>query len=198
MKYTLILFMFVAQVGLSQSNYVDSLTKERHKHSDELIDPSAQILTDSEIDHFRGLDYFDINENYRIHATIKKSKGKKFKMPTSTDRTPIYRRYGYVYFKINDELCTLTVYQNMELMKKKGYEDYLFIPFRDATSTVETYGGGRYLDLRIPTSDQIQIDFNLSYNPYCAYSYRYSCPIPPEENKLKVRIEAGEKTPFGH
>jgi len=197
MKKLLSAFLLFSTFTFGQTKYVDSLTTERHKHSDELIDPESKILMDSEIDHFRGLDYFEIDQEYRIEAAFKKKKGKKFKMPTSTDRTPVYQRYGYVYFKINNELCTLTVYQNVELKKKKGFEDYLFIPFRDETSGKETYGGGRYLDLRMTSSNKIILDFNTSYNPYCAYSYRFSCPIPPEENKLKVRVEAGEKVPFG-
>ena len=81
---------------------------------------------------------------------------------------------------------------------RKDYKDYLFIPFRDVTSGKETFGGGRFLDARIPKNDTLLIDFNLNYNPYCAYSERYSCPIPPTENTLKVSILAGEKVPVGH
>jgi len=134
----------------------------------------------------------------KVIAKFEYSKGKKFKMPTSTERTPIYRRYGFVYFEIAGQKCTLTVYQNMELIKKEGFKDYLFIPFKDATSGKESYGGGRYLDLRIPSSTAIVLDFNTCYNPYCAYSMRYSCPIPPAENTLNINIEAGEKIPLGH
>lgn len=119
-------------------------------------------------------------------------------LESSTERTPIYRRYGYIYFELNGKKCRLTAYQNMELIKKEEYKNYLFIPFRDGTSGVESYGGGRYLDVTIPENETITIDFNLAYNPYCAYSYRYSCPVPPEENTLKIRIEAGEKIPLGH
>ncbi|MBP7982432.1 MAG: DUF1684 domain-containing protein, partial [Kaistella sp.] len=73
-----------------------------------------------------------------------------------------------------------------------GYEDYLFLPFRDETNGKETYGGGKYIDLRIPDGNEIVIDFNQSYQPYCAYNaYDYSCPIVPEENFLPLRIEAG-------
>ena len=86
----------------------------------------------------------------------------------------------------------------MALRKEEGFEDYLFIPFRDGTSRIETYGGGRYLDVRIPDGKELLIDFNLAYNPYCAYSHRYSCPIPPVVNTLDVKIIAGEKTPIGH
>ena len=114
-------------------------------------------------------------------------------MPTSTERKAIYRRYGYLEFTFEDQLYRLTVYQNVASKRKTTYEGDLFIPFRDATSSNETYGGGRYLDLKIPSSSNVIIDFNLAYNPYCAYSPRYSCPIPPEENTLPIPIRAGEK-----
>lgn len=195
---TLILFIFISPYVYCQKNYIDSIEILRIQHTGELINPEAKVLTDEEIDHFQGLDYFSTSTNYRLTARFEKNKGKKFKMPTSTERLPIYRRYGYVYFELNGETHRLTVYQNMELIKKPEFKNYLFIPFRDATSGIETYGGGRYLDLQIPADTSIIIDFNLTYNPYCAYSYRYSCPVPPEENTLKIRIEAGEKIPLGH
>ena len=88
----------------------------------------------------------------------------------------------------------LTIFQSQDLIKKPEYEDYLFLPFGDLTNTKETYGGGKYLDLKIPKSDKIILDFNQSYQPYCAYNaFDYNCPIVPKENKLKVRIEAGVK-----
>jgi len=195
----LISFSFIVCVPIfGQSTYKDSIQQLRVLHTSELIDPSSKLLSDEEIDHFQGLDYFTIDTIFRVEAQFVSSKGKKFKMPTSTERMPIYRRYGYVYFEIEQQKCTLTVYQNMELLKKEEYKDYLFIPFKDATSGNESYGGGRYLDLRIPKSNTLTLDFNTCYNPYCAYSMRFSCPIPPAENTLKVSIEAGEKTPLGH
>lgn len=81
----------------------------------------------------------------------------------------------------------------IEEIKTGYYEDYLFIPFRDKTSCNESYGGGRYMDFRIPETDSVTIDFNLSYNLYCTYNHKYSCPIPPAENSLPVKILAGEK-----
>jgi uncharacterized protein (DUF1684 family) len=86
----------------------------------------------------------------------------------------------------------------MALKKQKEYKKYLFIPFRDLTSGKESYGGGRYIDTEIPAGETLILDFNRAYNPYCAYSHRYSCPIPPEENTLKVEIRAGEKVPVGY
>ena len=118
-------------------------------------------------------------------------------MPMTKERVVYYRKYGTLTFKINDTICSLTVYQNLDLIKRKGFENYLFLPFKDLTSEVTTYGGGRYLDIDIQKRSQWKIDFNLAYHPYCAYSERYSCPIVPKENKLAVQINAGECY-FGH
>jgi uncharacterized protein (DUF1684 family) len=174
------------------------ISEHRDAHAQQLADTSYGKMNQDEIDHFGGLDYFDFDANYQITATFTKNKGKVFEMLTSTDRKPKYRRFGYVDFEVDGVKCRLEVYQNMKLKKKKEYKNYLFIPFRDGTSSKETYGGGRYLDVRIPDGKSVLLDFNLLYNPYCAYSHRYSCPIPPEANTLKVEILAGEKTPLGH
>jgi hypothetical protein len=116
-----------------------------------------------------------------------------FKMKTTTDRQPEYRTYGTLTFKLFDSTIRLQVYQNVELIKKPGFEDYLFVPFTDNTSADESYGGGRYLDLRVPLSKSIEVDFNRAYNPYCAYNHKYSCPIPPAENHIPLKMKAGEK-----
>jgi uncharacterized protein (DUF1684 family) len=80
-----------------------------------------------------------------------------------------------------------------ELRKKEEFEKYLFVPFTDLTSGKETYGGGRYLDLEVPDGDSLEVDFNYAYNPYCAYTDGYSCPIPKPESRLSISILAGEK-----
>lgn len=193
------LFCFLLLSTFSFGQLSESEVLEKRKiHAEELTDSTAGVLSAEEIDEFGGLNYFDFDSTFQIQAVFIKKRGKRFKMPTSTDRTPVYRRYGLIQFEINDSIFELEVYQNMALRKEEGFEDYLFIPFRDSTSRIETYGGGRYLDVRIPDGKTLLIDFNLAYNPYCAYSHRYSCPIPPAVNTLKVKIEAGEKTPIGH
>ena len=197
MKQLILLFTTLFSLnGISQT-YEDSIREKRVLHYAELTDPKSELLTQEEIDHFEGLSYYEIDTLYRIHATFTKRKGKRFEMPTSTERTPIYRRYGYLDFKLKDSTYRLTVYQNCELKKNKEFKNYLFIPFRDATCQTESYGGGRYIDTEIPKGKILLIDFNKAYNPYCAYSIRYSCPIPPTENTLKIAIPAGEKVPVG-
>ena len=86
----------------------------------------------------------------------------------------------------------MEVYQSPEIIKKPGLENYLFIPFTDETNGIDTYEVGRYIDFRIPDSEDVVLDFNKSYNPYCSYGSAYSCPIPPEVNHLPLKILAGE------
>lgn len=197
MKKILTIILSIICFAISAQMTEPELLEHRSDHLSELLDPEQKMLNEEEIKSFGGLDYFYFDSTYQITATFKKSKGKKFEMPTSTERLPIYRRYGLITFVFQGKECTLEVYQNMALRKKKKYKNYLFIPFRDETSRNETYGGGRYLDVEIPKGELIELDFNLAYNPYCAYSHRYSCPIPPDENTLKISILAGEKTPMG-
>lgn len=197
MNYLLIIFCFISLHFFAQDSE-EAILRKRAIHAAELMDSTSGILNQSEIEDFKGLDYFEFDSSFQIKAKFTKSKGKKFEMPTTTERTPIYRRFGYVDFHVGSDSIRLTVYQNIELKKSKKYKNYLFIPFRDATSKSVTYGGGRYLDIQIPETDSILLDFNQAYNPYCAYSYRYSCPIPPKENTIPVEIYAGEKNPIGH
>lgn len=170
----------------------------RTEHKLHLSDTSYGYLSIEEIEHFEGLKYFDFDANYQVNAQFLKKKGKSFQMMTSGERRPWFRRYGYIIFEINNQECKLEVYQHLESKQSKDYDGSLFIPFRDQTSAKETYGGGRFMDIKIPDGKTILIDFNIAYNPYCAYSDRYSCSIPPVENTLKVEIRAGEMTPNGH
>lgn len=198
MKIIWILFMFAFGITSQAQSTKPAIEEHRVAHEKELLDSANHMMNIEEIAAFEGLDYFDFDSSYRVKVQFTKDKGKKFEMPTSTDRLPIYRRYGYIDFKIDSVACRLTVYQNIDLKKDKAYKNYLFIPFKDKTTRKESYGGGRFLDFEIPGTPSTEIDFNLSYNPYCAYSHRYSCPIPPDENTLEVEIKAGEKTPLGH
>jgi uncharacterized protein (DUF1684 family) len=116
-------------------------------------------------------------------------------MKTTGVREPEYRKYGEVHFVLQGQQLRLNVYQSLDLVHTPGYEDYLFIPFTDLTNGHETYGGGRYLDFRIPKAASVWLDFNRAYNPYCAYtSGKYSCPVPPPENRLPVAVRAGVRS----
>ncbi|MEY3398477.1 MAG: hypothetical protein RL220_1071 [Bacteroidota bacterium] len=178
----------------AQETWQDLVEKKRKEKDAEFSNPETTILPDDELTNFHGLDYFPVNEDYRVKMKFKKIKdGKEFKMKTTTTRTPVYVPYGTLKFKVRGKKCELTVYQNKEISAKPGYEDYLFLPFTDLTNGESTYGGGRYLDMRIGDLDKRVLDFNECYNPYCAYNPKYSCPVPPSENSLPLAIEAGVK-----
>lgn len=181
-------------LGYSQTSYTDSIQNLRDERNLHMVD-STSILNDEEKENFIALDFFDIDSSWVITANFKKKKGKVFKMKTSTSRLPEYRQYGIISFYVNDTLVELPVYENMALKKNKEYKNYLFLPVKDYTIPNESYGAGRYIDLEKPDGKTIIIDFNMLYNPYCAYSSRYSCPIAPKENSINVRINAGEKIP---
>ena len=149
-------------------------------------------ISPTELWNFEGLDYYPLDPTYRfeleLHEHIEK-KTLKVQDTKRTERNLI--RWAEFRFKIGGNNYTLQAYKN------NPTEERLFVPFRDATSGNETYGAGRYLDLE-PERDQTAdrkwiIDFNVAYNPWCAYSEAYACPFVPPENWLKVPVPAGEK-----
>ncbi len=151
-------------------------------------------LTDSERKKFIQHDFFKIDLKYRVEAILKRTPNTSyFNMKTTTNRLSEERIFGTVSFILNGKKHILNVYQGKQLITKKGFEDYLFLPFLDDTNSETTYSGGRYLDLRIPNGNKIIIDFNKAYNPYCLYNKKYSCPIVPSENYIASKVMAGVK-----
>ncbi|MBV6643460.1 MAG: DUF1684 domain-containing protein [Cyclobacteriaceae bacterium] len=166
---------------------------------EQLLDKEKSPLGKKELKQFDGLDYYPIDSSYRVKARFVRTPNElPFNMPTTTERLPIYVKYGEAIFTLDGREFTLPLYQSQTLLNVDAAEDYLFLPFTDKTNALETYGGGRYLDLSIPEGDYIIIDFNKAYNPYCAYNERYSCPIPPKVNRLDIEIRAGVKDWKGH
>lgn len=151
-------------------------------------------LTEEDFKVFKGLDFYPINEKFIVEVKFTRTPNEKvFKMKTTGTRLPEYVKYGELVFNIDGKTFKLNLYQNIDLTKKEGYADYLFLPFSDLTCGKESYIGGRYIDMRIPKGDTLIIDFNKAYNPYCAYNHKYSCPIVPLENDLDIEILAGVK-----
>ncbi len=175
-------------------SYEQSILKERADKDEEMRTGEKSPLPEEAKKDFTGLHYFAPDEKFKVIATLERFDNPfHFKMKTTTERLPEYATFGRISFQFNDTSYQLFVYQNIELMKKPGFEKYLFIPFNDLTNGESSYGGGRFLDAGIPDGDTLTLDFNKAYNPYCAYYSKYSCPIPPKENNLEIRVEAGEK-----
>jgi len=191
-RYMLLLVVVLPFTAYTQS--VKDVKKFQKKMNREFKDPQASPMTKEDRAKFKKLDFFPINKELIIKAAFKRTPNSlPFKMRTTTDRLPIYEKYGEAHFEVDGEKFVLSIYQNLGLREKAGYENYLFLPFTDETNGKESYGGGRYIGLEIPEGNTILIDFNQAYNPYCAYNYKYSCPIPPKENHLAVEINAGVK-----
>jgi uncharacterized protein (DUF1684 family) len=139
---------------------------------------------------FNGLKYYDIDSAYKIRATITLFPfSVPYAMKMSDGSNQPYVKVAWADFSLAG------IHQKIVLLKMEKYldEPFFFLPFYDETSTYDTYGGGRFLDIEYNGTTYIDIDFNLSYNPYCAYNPDYRCPVPPFENHISVAVEAGEK-----
>ncbi len=140
---------------------------------------------------FKGLRYFEPDKKYRVVASLKRIQDSSYVFILNNDgEKNKYWKYAWIYFKVNAVEDSLILYRKAGLDKdNKNY----FLPFFDETNGDETYEGGRYIDIDLKTGDSFVLDFNLAYNPYCVYNYRYSCPIPPKENSVDTKIMAGER-----
>jgi len=135
--------------------------------------------------HFTGLSYFPENPALRLDVTVEEFPQKTvIQVPTTTGGVQTYTRFGKFKFRVDDQDAELTFYSSPH-----GY----FLPFVDSLAGLETYGAGRYLEPEPLDNGKFRVDFNLAYNPYCAYNDRWACPLPPRENRVKAPIRAGEK-----
>lgn len=192
---------FVLAISVWEANaQVDStdvveIKKFQAELNAEYSDRSKSPLEPKDFKKFKGHTFFPINLKYRVKATLKLTESSAFfLMQTSNDQPRLYRKYADVVFSLDGQEFSIPAYQSKDLMATKDYADYLFFPFTDLTNEEATYSGGRYIGLRIPKEgNELVVDFNMAYNPYCAYSKNYSCPIVPRENDLNVKIEAGVK-----
>jgi uncharacterized protein (DUF1684 family) len=142
-------------------------------------------LTREQKKAFSELSYFPENAALRLEVPVERLAAKEtVQMPTSTGGVQTYQKYGRFTFTVEGQEAELTLYSG-----DYGY----FLPFADALAGSETYGGGRYLEPEPLGGGKFLVDFNLAYNPYCAYNPNWSCPIPPKENRLAVAVRAGEK-----
>jgi uncharacterized protein (DUF1684 family) len=142
-------------------------------------------FTKEQKNEFNGLKYYPEDPSLRLEIAVEKSSDQQTVSIQTTGGTPqIYQRYGQFIFEVEGKEAKLTLYSS-----KDGY----FLPFVDGLAGVETYPAGRYLEVEQLSNGNFLVDFNLAYNPYCAYNEQWSCPITPPENRLKAVIRAGEK-----
>ncbi len=182
------------EIEVSKSDALQDVLKFQDELDKEFKHPDTSPLPDRYRKDFEGLNFFKPDTNYRVMAKfVATPEALPFMMSTTTDRQSEEVVYGIAYFSLNGSDHELEVYQSRELLLEEEYDDYLFLPFLDITNGEETYAGGRYIDLTIPKDNSIIIDFNMAYNPYCAYNKKFSCPIVPKVNHLNTEIKAGVK-----
>jgi uncharacterized protein (DUF1684 family) len=145
-----------------------------------------------EVKEFSRLLYFPPDREYAVQAKIERfPEMKKVTVLTSRNLEKTFYRYAKIHFSIQGKELTLTAFKFSLLGANSRI---LFFPFMDKTSDIETYGGGRFLEIHEPLADTFILDFNLCFNPLCNYSAVYNCAVPPRENFLDVPVKAGEKT----
>jgi uncharacterized protein len=178
----------------------DALARFRNGRDNLFRTHPQSPLSEAARTRFTGLRYFDHDPAYRIRVRMQPAdEGDPVEIDTGgEDGVITYRRAGWLRFRLGGADCRLTVFSLV------GYGGGLFLPFRDATSGQETYGGGRYLFDTVKNTDglaldltagspDITIDFNFAYNPSCVHDARWACPLAPRENWLPVPVRAGEK-----
>ena len=168
------------------SEYTKSIQNLRSDKDSYLKKDTASPIEDKV--KFTGLKYFEVNQAFKITGKIDRvTSGQTINIAMSGGEVEEYEAYGNIKFEIEGVKCALKIF--------KTPEGNLFLPFKDLTSNKETYGAGRYLDFGVNDvkDNQITIDFNKAYHPYCAYNQTFTCPVPPADNTLNVAVKVGEK-----
>jgi uncharacterized protein (DUF1684 family) len=174
------------------SGWEERLLADRAERDTEFREASDTPLLPADLRSFDGLDYWAPDPEYRLVGPLEiYDHPERFEIPTTTGKIRPCERYGRVTFELDGRTLTLQVYRLLDAGNDRG----LFLPFTDRTTGVETYPAGRYIDLDGQPGGLYVLDFNAAYNPLCAYGKpeEYVCPVTPRENRLDVRIEAGER-----
>ena len=173
--------------------YIQEIEMHRQEYLKSFVMTDQSPLSEKEIKYLK---FFSPDPDFKIKAKyVRTPEEKPFQMPTYSGKRKNFIKHGELHFNLNGVDFQLSTYKNLQYVKLPIYKDVLFVPFKDYTNGETSYGGGRYIDLKLSdiAKEHILLDFNKAYNPWCAYSDGYNCPIPPIENHLEIQINAGEK-----
>jgi uncharacterized protein len=174
----------------SEELYVETIQKDRDRQYKFLKYGLDSPLSGSQKSELKELEYYNIDPTYKVRAKMIPVEDRKMiELPMTDGTVEKYLKHSFAEFELKGQKTKLLLLQAAKESDKRNF----FLAFADATSGEETYGGGRYLNLRQDGKNSITIDFNLSFNPYCAYNPDFACPLPPKENILELPIRAGEK-----
>jgi len=174
-----------------EANYTDEIDEVRLAEEQSFRNKETTLLSDDFFSRFTGLNYFPVDLKYRVVGTLTKlSESERFELKMSVGKSHGFMHYGKVSFFIDGDAYELQVF---EFPSRGKMASAIFIPFTDMTTGEESFGGGRFVIVKIPEDEQVVIDFNRAINPICVYDPEHSCPIPPESNYMSRRITAGAK-----
>lgn len=194
-KFCILVSLIIILISCSNNEhkigYEEKLINQR-KFNESSFRGANSPLQEKDKADFTGLNYFDIDTNFRVKALIQWDLScEPIRLVTDSTIESYHYPSAFLTFSLRGEKYKLQGFtRELQGIKK------VFIPFYDETSGKETYGGGRFLDATLVSNEQLMLDFNLAYNPYCAYNPSYICAVPPFINDLKVEILAGEKLPL--
>lgn len=184
-----VILIWFSLSGSGEEDYIKSVEEVITSRKEYLKNnPDSPFLQMNET--YVDPEYYPINPEYRVNAKVERlNKREIISIANNQSKDERYIKFAWLHFSLLGKDHKLLV------LKPYGFggSEILFCGFADGTSGVETYGGGRYLDVEIGKSDKTTLDFNLAYNPYCAYVEEFVCPLPPAENILEAAIYAGEK-----
>lgn len=190
--YTVFFFLLFLPLNGQVLSYKEEIKQYRSKNWAGLFaDPRTTVKPGDSV----YLRYYRVKETHKVFCEVEFLQDQPpFPMPTYSGQEKTFRRYAVLHFKWKGKKVSLSAYKNLQLFSPL-YQNHLFIPFKDMTTGKQTYAGGRYLDIQATAiqNGRLLLDLNRVYNPWCAYSDGYNCPIPPAENHLKIALKAGEK-----
>ena len=184
----IVILFYSFRGGESREEYIERIATVRAE-KDVFFKYNSESPFANNTDSFKGLNYYQPDSDYKVNARLTLSDKKEvITLGTNDGKTKAYKNFGIAEFELGGKINRLLILEMYE-----PFDGKLFLAFADQTSTEETYGAGRYLDVEYSGGDFLTLDFNLAYNPYCAYDEGYSCPFPPPDNLLETPIKAGEK-----
>ncbi len=193
----ILITLLIASCNSSSKRPIVGDSEYQIKQNSYFKDASKSPLKKKDLKNFKGLDFFPIDSSFIIEANLELTPDSPvFKLARTKGDKVDYRQYGLLTFDFLGKTHQLSLFRSQEEKDSQEFKDYLFLPFTDLTSGDESYGGGRYMNLFISdiNNGKLTLNFNNTYNPYCAYNEKYSCPITPRKNHLDIAIKAGIKT----
>lgn len=182
-----LLLLAACEPAPTLSAYERDILQERFEKDQSMRDPERSVLTRTARQQFAGLRYFPVDSTYRFILPLEPASPDTLRATLRKGGVDRYVRMGYVQFTLNGEPQRLTVFRPADS------RDFLWLPFTDGTTNRESYGGGRYLQPELRDDGTLVVDFNQAYNPDCDYNpAMFNCALPPAENRITVRVEAGE------